>query len=307
MPITLTNKHDLLTVLPAEVKIAQLNTNQSGTYAFKNFNKFEFIKHLRNRIKDKPTENIDQAATSLCGPAVILYVILIREKDLFVNFAVNLFLYGEAYLGDLHVKPGQGTKNMLAANLGYMSPVDWVILASLRDSENSILDYDDVTDATAGMTTPGDIESWCRQIGFQHVVKNANIFVFSKGIDDLRLAQEYMLNGYSVFLLLDAQVLGNANPSSSSFWPTHWVVLNSNITIDHTILNKVNSDKLVEELYAYLSDDEEDQNVTSFNHNIRFDVFTWGTRKYPLSIGGTSLFTFVDYFYGFVAAKGLAK
>jgi hypothetical protein len=61
--------------------------------------------------------------------------------------------------------------------------VDWVALASLRDSTNLFSDYQSHTNAAAGITLPGTLAGWFSASGFSQVENRTNL-VFDS---DLRL------------------------------------------------------------------------------------------------------------------------
>ncbi len=89
---------------------------------------------LEKRIV-KPWE-IDQAGTSLCGPAVFFYC---QAKDcpaLYVKSVIELYMYGETKINDLHIKPSSACKKAKLPKK--MASIDWITLASLTDSSNSL-------------------------------------------------------------------------------------------------------------------------------------------------------------------------
>ena len=59
-------------------------------------------------------------------------------------------------------------------NPGYLPPstldhIDWLTCASLRDSENWFLDFDDTgfMSDIAGITLPSEMEQWFRKAGYE--------------------------------------------------------------------------------------------------------------------------------------------
>lgn len=101
---------------------------------------------LRARIEKPVTQN--QAAASLCGPAALFYCLLEEHPELYAQYVIDLFNTGEARIKSLHVKPSAGCR-------AYQPPpdkihaVDWIALASLRNSENTLLDYSSADDTAA--------------------------------------------------------------------------------------------------------------------------------------------------------------
>ena len=72
---------------------------------------------------------------------------------LYTQYVIDLYRTGEARIGDLHVKPSAGCRAYQSPR-DKIHPVDWIALASLRDSENSFLDYSSANDTAAGITIP---------------------------------------------------------------------------------------------------------------------------------------------------------
>jgi hypothetical protein len=95
-----------------------------------------------------------------------------------------------------------------------------------------------------------------------------------------------------VCLLLGANVL--TNTAGGRLHPDHWVVLNNDVRVDGNTTIA---------LFARGSavDDDEDMEESE----LYVDVFTWGYKHYPLNPGNRPMTVsrFLDYFYGYVAAK----
>ena len=84
--------------------------------------------------------------------------------------------------------------------------MDWIPIASLRDSENWFFDYQDVNDATAGITMPSALESWFRKVGYREIVNETNVFL-TKDEDCLRRASALWAKDYWVCLFINAQMI----------------------------------------------------------------------------------------------------
>ena len=144
---------------------------------FPRIDQAELITGLRERVNNPIKQ--DQGAASLCCPAAFFYCVLNYKPELYVQYVIDLFTTGKARIGSLEVKPGaacrayQPPKDKIAA-------VDWVALASLRDSYNAILDVASVDDDIAARTREGEVAKWFRQIGYAGVRDNSNN-LFSKG------------------------------------------------------------------------------------------------------------------------------
>ncbi|MGL5735025.1 MAG: hypothetical protein ACRCYS_09185, partial [Beijerinckiaceae bacterium] len=155
-----------------------------------------------------------------------------------------------------------------------MAHVDWLTMASLRDSENVFFDYDESSDALAGITMPGELAKWFRRAGYQSVKEETNL-VMNKSAKAIDAANKLYAQGYRVCLFINAQMLSAGAQDKFSFVPNHWVVLTSPITMS--------------------------------GGKIQMTVFSWGDGEHaipndpakPLAVDD-----FIDNFYGYVAAKG---
>lgn len=125
-------------------------------------------------IISNPTKSYypDQGPTSLCGPAAFFYCLLVDRPDLYVKCVIDLWEKGEAQIKSLRIKPSENCKKPKSLMrieyddwANYINGVDWITLASLRDSENMILDYDEESDKVAGITLEGKIKQWFLKVG----------------------------------------------------------------------------------------------------------------------------------------------
>ncbi|WP_151173582.1 hypothetical protein [Pseudoalteromonas ruthenica] len=246
----------------------------------------DFKRAVENRIKEP--HKINQLAVNLCGPNAFFYCVAKKYPNHYAKYMIDLWSNGEAFLGNLHVRPSQAC---LDATLnGAIAPVDWIALASLRDSSNSFFNFDEIDDATGGITYPGDMVQWFRATLFSSSENHTNI-VRRANFENLRRAQQsYGANG-SVCMLISSKVTSLGKKVNAL--PNHWVVLTSNITVDNkNILHIPASDY---ELFA--------------DKKINLHVATWGLEngKVPLHSYNRkrhlTLSDFMTYYYGFVVAK----
>ena len=79
-----------------------------------------------------------------CGPTNLIYSIAKNYPLTYVDYAKDLYCKGEARLGSYHVKPSKKCRNyrpnpnLTEENQGYANAADWVTIASLRDSANTV-------------------------------------------------------------------------------------------------------------------------------------------------------------------------
>lgn len=242
--------------------------------AFKNIPRDELVRTVQERKRDASL--INQSGTSLCGAASLMFLTAKHRSGQYAEFVTELYENGKAQLGQLEIAPGQGCKDFNPT--GKITAADWVALASVRDSENMILDYDDPSDEAAGITLPSTLASWLEKAGFQGVINDTNLY-FTKGEEELKRADQLFRSGCEVCLFVNADGLSErpsvrSNLSQMSTTPNHWVVLTSNIKIA--------------------------------NESAEFTVFTWGqgARRVPyMPMTEFSLEMWLQNFYGYVACK----
>lgn len=138
------------------------------------FEKSKIADQLRARVAkahgQQPTSQSRIAAypnqqdTSLCGPAAFFYALLMDRPDLYAQAITELWETGETKIGGLHIKPSYDCRNPSnfsdSTEGDRISAIDWISLASLRDSENAFMDYDSPGDQVAGITLPSKLKSW---------------------------------------------------------------------------------------------------------------------------------------------------
>ena len=257
------------------------------TQLSQSFSHSDFFEAIKLRIKDPYI--INQNKVNLCGPNAFFYCVAEKYPNHYAKYMIDLWTLGQAYLGKLHVKP---SKSCLTASLGTgnIHPADWIALASLRDSSNAFFNFDEINDATGGITFPGDMADWFRKTLFSSVENNTSIS-HRASFDNLKKAQRLYGANKSVCFLISAKMM--YLPMKVNAVPNHWVVLTSNILVDGKSLNHTHSS----DLDAYL------------DKKISLHAATWGEDKgkVPLHTKNRTkhltLNEFLTFYYGFVAAS----
>ncbi len=231
----------------------------------------DVIAGARARLDDPG--KIRQGAASLCGPASMLFCLIKSNPKAYAWYVTHLWTNGTARIGALEVKPGL-TLRTYKPPADKIHPVDWMTLASLRDSENAVLSYDSVDKEAAGITMPSGLAGWFKQAGFSDTRNETNILL-TKSAKDMEAAKDLRRQGYRVCLFINGDMLEAATQDNKSIIPNHWVVLNSAVE------------------YYYRDEDM-----------VSFKVFTWGNGAYTVpQAGHLKLTSFVKNFYGYVATK----
>ena len=213
---------------------------------------------------DSP-ELINQSALSVCGPAAIIYLLVSRNPSRFVDLGKQLYetgtaaLDGEVLSADSDLRQNKPPKGM--------AQVDWMLLSSIRDSENAVLDYEGTPkEQFSGITTPGEMTGLMKSILKCKEAEWHSSYLTS----ELRVIKQAGLAvglGRKAVLLIDQDMLSGA-PKKTFGYPNHWVVLRS----------------LVEVTQA-----------NSGNERIKFDAWTWGEAPKSLDLDKNA---FVSMFFG---------
>ena len=225
------------------------------------------ITGLRERVKDPHTQN--QKAASLCGPAAFLFCVLNFKPELYVQYVIDLFNTGKAQIGSLKVEPSLACR-AYKPPADKIAPVDWIALASLRDSENPVLHYESADDTTAGITRPANIAHWLRAAGYEAVHDDTNYY-FCKGRKEIQAFDRDLRISRDVCLLVNDNILDPATVRLKSTFCDHWIVLESVEKLD--------------------------------NAQIAIKVYSWGSTYRIPSVGFLSIPDFCLNFYGFVSGK----
>jgi hypothetical protein len=224
------------------------------------------IAELRDRVAFP--EHQHQRDASLCGPAAFFYCLLNYKPELYVQYVIDLFTTGKARLGSLKVEPSLSCRAYQPGD--QIAAVDWIALASLRDSENTVMSYSSVGDQTSGITRPSTIANWLRAVGYQAVRDDTNYY-FCKGRKEVDGFNRDVQISRDVCLLINANMLINGKTRLKSTFSDHWVVV------------------------ADDSPNLKDGKIDLF-------VYSWGDIHNISDFGDLSLKDFLINFYGYVSA-----
>ncbi|MEA5103967.1 hypothetical protein [Pantoea sp. S18] len=185
----------------------------------------------KGKIKNKISSRINhssypnQGATSLCGPASFFYCLQMDRPDIYQKAANDLWAFGKTKINNLVIEPGKGCRHPKGKfyfnGRERVSGLDWITLASLRDSENSIMSYDEIDDQVAGITMWGKLSEWFEKAGYVKVFSNVGLS--NSNVQDLAKLNEYANDGFKVVTLISAGMLFDFGPDDTSS-KNHWIV-----------------------------------------------------------------------------------
>ena len=229
-----------------------------------------FADSLTARVNDG--DLIDTSNVNLCGPGAFFRNMAQDYPFLYAAIAVELYDKGHSSFFSFNIKGNDKLYRWKPS--GKVDPVDWVVLATFRDNENTAWHFNSESDGFAGITMPHSLASWYKSIGYTSVDNSTNVW-FTKGVDHLLKAGNYFNHGFRVNLFVNAQILYPNTVNSSSWFPDHWVVLDSpiDVVVRHTV-------KFLE-----------------------FKVWCWGdVKRVPLN-GTVAGINLTNNYYGYVVAR----
>lgn len=245
-----------------------------------------FLGTFEARFKEPWLINQDDA--SLCGPAAFMYCLAKDAPQLYAQYVRDLFIDGKARINNLEVEPSRACKKgQISVGTGTrkrsIAAVDWVALASLRDSENRLFRHRSVSSQTSGITLPGMLGDWFSAAGYQQVQQRTQ-FTSSHSIDHLLCAAKDYQHKKNVCLFIAAKVV--KGPLTLKAIPNHWVVMSDTLRLNASpkttsAQTKSTRDEQIPSLKAY----------------------SWGQEKEELNRRKLTLSSFAKYYFGYVAAS----
>ena len=247
------------------------------------FSKEEVEKGLLLRLAkvDYP----DQHYAMLCGPAAFFYCLLIDRPDLYKQMVKELWESGKTKIGTLKLEPGydcRHPKNFYGYNkkvgiYSKISAIDWITLASLRDTENVFFDFDSPDDQIPGITPAGDLKTWFKKAGAEIIYEiNTNIVTQALGpkltLKDLCCLNSYVREDTHVVMLITSRMFDEEILITTK---NHWIVLEDKLKL-------INGHEVTEQ--------------TLLTELVQLKCFSWGEVKNHL-LKNTTLADVMKYSY----------
>jgi Uncharacterized conserved protein len=185
------------------------------------------LKTLRQNANE-----FDQGCVGLCTAAAFYHHITQKEPLQFQLFGQELYEDGFSYLGKLTVSPGNDLRNTdynaLKSKYPNLPPqADWMLMSSLRDSENWFYDFEGAPDEETAMSTSAkEMSNWYEKTGFYSKVEYND----DTSLDSIKAIEKKANN--HIALWISVKLLGVQGG-------THMVTLESPIQIDE-VNKKVN-------------------------------------------------------------------
>ncbi|RJF58214.1 hypothetical protein D4100_05520 [Serratia inhibens] len=188
----------------------------------------------------------NQYYSMLCGPAAFYYCLMMDRYDVYEKLVWDLWGYGKGRLGFFLIQPGANTMkvNDLFAGLIHprVSAIDWITMASLRDSSNNLLKYESVGDKASAITLWGDIEKWMLSAGARKIF--SNISMYHSNINDICKLNSLMSNDVHILSLISAGML---QQGADVPFKDHWIVWDGKLKLANgqRITNETNLEEFV--------------------------------------------------------------
>ncbi|WP_151828316.1 hypothetical protein [Acinetobacter oleivorans] len=208
----------------------------------------------------------DQDFTSLCGPAAYFFCLLNLSPVKYKVAVKQLWENGSTKIGGLEIKPSPNgsrrVKNFYRKNdIPKIPPIDWITLASLRESENIALSLNDPDKEVAGITTWMELGRWFKVTGFKDV-KTFPFYINGYNPSLVNELNQYAGADYYVISLISASILDSGTSSGTQIFPDHWIVWTDK-------LKDING-KII------------DGTADPYKTEVRLKMFTWGENRQRL-------------------------
>jgi len=244
----------------------------SGGTVWLNIQKIDIVTGLKERIDDPA--KINQSSANVCGPASFLYNIATDDPKAYAQAVIDLYGKGRTRIKNLEIKSKYELRTTPVPPTATIAPVDWIILASIRDSDNWFLHFTSPDDGLSAITMPHTMESWLKDAGYTDIVNDTSIY-FTRNVDNVADAIKLYNKGYKVLLFINDDMLYAKKMNNASTFPSHWIALTSEMSL-----------------------------YSGGKWNVSFTAYSWGDGHRSVPESGTlSLESFLNNYYGYIACR----
>jgi hypothetical protein len=214
-------------LVEAELRAFEASSVQG---AWSQIDKAGLIADMRATIAD-PVSEVYQGSSAFCGPTAIVFELVSRMPRRYVRLCRSLYETGSFEARTATVTASEGLRD---APVGQgMSVADWMLVATMRESENAVFGVDPNAGATLGgvqgLTTPWEMQGWTSEILGKQNTAISTTYVWGE-IDAIRYAEQVYAAGGVAFLLIHDVLLDKSDDSTVPPWPTHWVAYRGGLT-----------------------------------------------------------------------------
>ncbi|RZL80905.1 MAG: hypothetical protein EOP66_06195 [Sphingomonas sp.] len=191
---------------------------------------------LEQRIAGKGTPS--QVGTSYCGPAAFLYCVLEDRPDIYIAYAISLWMRGtfdfRTKSGNAHVASDTGTikemgtlvrRRIAKPGKAQISELDWMTMACLSASTRPFFvpgNAAHLDDVGSSITYPWVLKSWFAATGSRSKVDSMGLGAFKSGLFFFANLMRFWRDHWLV-MQIDSSLIEGGTPNT--FAQRHWVVV----------------------------------------------------------------------------------
>lgn len=230
-------------------KLMELSESR-GRGAWPYISKPELLADIQSKVTNPFAVN--QGSTPFCGPAAIVFEFVSREPFYYLLACGALFEEGEFKARTKTVRASQKLRKSHVKS--GVSVADWMLMATLRESENELFEIDQTSGSfAAGPTTPWEMKGWASEILLLENCEFESTFVYGE-FEAMQMADAARRAGGVAFPLVHTSLLTGSTSSLSPTYPEHWISYLGNLEIDDGVWWRWDSG------------------------NIGFDCYSWGKK-----------------------------
>lgn len=180
---------------------------------------------IRSEVLSFPFQN----RSMFCGPAAFFYCVQQDRPDIYQQLIKELWETGETKIGALKIEADSSVrypKNFFRDNgFPMISAIDWITMASLRDSENALFSINSPNPGLIGLnwagavTMWGVLEKWFNKVGATTIY--SNISIAHSNLQDICTLNNYVTPHNHVVSLIGAGMLSKGGDTK---FKNHWIV-----------------------------------------------------------------------------------
>lgn len=177
----------------------------------------------------------DQGAVGLCTAAAFFHHIIQKNSSEFESFAKSLYGAGLGFLGKFKIAPDSDLRNVdysaLATKFPGLPPqADWMLMSSIRDSENWFFDFEGAPDeSTAISTSAKELSEWYKKTGFYSDVTYSD----NRSLASIKAIQKTASNHIAIWIKIPLLQPGTATHIITLEGPIKIDEPNDNVTFDY--------------------------------------------------------------------------
>lgn len=242
--------------------------NSTAPSVWASLDKKQVIADIKTRLTD-PFQ-VSQGGQPFCGPASILFELVRKQPLRYIQISRSLLETGGFQGQTRHIEASPRLRS--SQGRLRMSQGDWMIIATLRESENLIFpiepDAAEVMRNLSGITKSWEMKGWTREVlGYQNVKYN-HTYIYGE-FEAMKEVESAIAKGGVAFALITAEGFLSGKQVFLPY-PNHWIAILGNISIRQGLLWRSDSGHFSLDVYSWAKKFHVDHNEGPFE-----DYF-WG-------------------------------